>query len=239
VGNGHQNDVPWPFQERHGYWLYPLRTEQRDRTLGLLAVRAPSQLELSAESTRSVQALLQQAEQAIEDRDLQQSVLAAMKRIIPDIERIQKLRGTVRYVDSPVVPPLEDSPITEPDFQKWVKEALRDYWGGPKLTNSPLLRLQVVAAALTENDDNRVRALRSVLERAIERLKPEGQRQLTAAEWTLYNILDLKYIENLSSREVADRLAISESDLYRKQRVAIDEVARALADMEERMDHQA
>jgi hypothetical protein len=33
--------------------------------------------------------------------------------------------------------------------------------------------------------------------------------------------------------EIANRLAISESDLYRKQRVAIAEMARMVADMEE------
>jgi len=34
--------------------------------------------------------------------------------------------------------------------------------------------------------------------------------------------------------EIAERLAMSESDLYRKQRVAIDEVARTLAAMEQK-----
>jgi hypothetical protein len=33
-------------------------------------------------------------------------------------------------------------------------------------------------------------------------------------------------------REIARRLAMSESDLYRKQRVAIEAVARTLAEME-------
>jgi len=39
-------------------------------------------------------------------------------------------------------------------------------------------------------------------------------------------------------REVARRLAMSESDLYRKQRVALEEVAQALAEMErEELNH--
>jgi hypothetical protein len=49
----------------------------------------------------------------------------------------------------------------------------------------------------------------------------------------LYNILDLKFIRGLRVRDVAGRLAMSESDLYRKQRAAIAEVARALADLEQ------
>jgi hypothetical protein len=34
-------------------------------------------------------------------------------------------------------------------------------------------------------------------------------------------------------REIADRLAMSESDLYRKQRVAIGQLARVLTEMEQ------
>ena len=51
-----------------------------------------------------------------------------------------------------------------------------------------------------------------------------------------YNILELKFIRGYRVRDVALRLAMSESDLYRKQRVAIEEVARMLAEME-RQEH--
>ncbi len=55
---------------------------------------------------------------------------------------------------------------------------------------------------------------------------------MTAAEWLLFNILELKFIQGRRVREIASQLAVSESDLYRKQRVAIEAVAAALADME-------
>ena len=55
---------------------------------------------------------------------------------------------------------------------------------------------------------------------------------MTAPEWLLYNILELRFIQRRQVREIARNLAMSESDLYRKQRLAIDEVARALVDME-------
>ena len=79
-----------------------------------------------------------------------------------------------------------------------------------------------------------MRALRSVLQRAIDALRPIGEQSMTAAEWTLYNILDLKFRQGLRMSEIANRLAVSESDLYRKQRVAIEEMARMLTNMEER-----
>jgi DNA-directed RNA polymerase specialized sigma subunit len=49
----------------------------------------------------------------------------------------------------------------------------------------------------------------------------------------LYNILELKFIQGMRVRDIAHRLAMSESDLYRKQRIAIEQVARALAEMEQ------
>ena len=125
------------------------------------------------------------------------------------------------------------SPVNSPEFQQWVKDALSHYWGGPKLTESPLLTLRIVAETAREQGGNPVQALRSVLAEAIERVRPAGERESTTSEWMLYNILDLKFIRGLRVRDVAGRLAMSESDLYRKQRAAIAEVARALADLEQ------
>jgi hypothetical protein len=71
------------------------------------------------------------------------------------------------------------------------------------------------------------------LGQAIERLRPDGERRMTTTDWILYNILELKFIRGLKVRDVAGRLAMSESDLYRKQRVAITQVARVLADLEQ------
>jgi len=48
----------------------------------------------------------------------------------------------------------------------------------------------------------------------------------------LYNLLELKFLQGRKVREVALRLAMSEADLYRKQRVAIESVAHSLLDME-------
>ena len=59
----------------------------------------------------------------------------------------------------------------------------------------------------------------------------EGERRFTA-EWILYNILEMKILEGRKVRDVAMRLAMSEADLYRKQRVAFEQVAQAIADME-------
>jgi hypothetical protein len=67
---------------------------------------------------------------------------------------------------------------------------------------------------------------------AIELQKPEGERNLSTTEWILYNILELKFVQGRRVRDVARRLAMSESDLYRKQRVAIENVAQTVSNME-------
>jgi len=237
-GDGDGGDAGEPesigdrFVVQGGYWVIPLRTRARDVTLGLLAIEARTpQPDLDDEEAEAVRSLVRQAEAALEDRNLQQGVFAALQLIIPEIERIQRRRGTVRYTGSPAWSSSEEELVSTEDFPQLVKDALSHYWGGPKLTSSPLLKLRVVEAA-RQQEGSSTMALRAVLARAIERLRPKGQRSMTTADWILYNILELKFLQGRRVSEVAARLAMSESDLYRKQRVAIEEVARTLADME-------
>jgi hypothetical protein len=223
------------FVPQGDFWFTLLRTKSRDMILGLLAVEArAAQPALTEEEQEVSTALIAQAELALEDRHLQQDVFDALKRIIPEIERVQRLRGTIRYVGSPGLQAIAlDSPINAPDFTQMVRDALAHYWGGPRLSGSPLMRLRVVQEAMDQHDGNAARALRTVLGQAIDNLRPDGERRMTTAEWLLYNILELKFIQGMRVRDIAHRLAMSESDLYRKQRVAIEEVARALAEMEQ------
>lgn len=55
---------------------------------------------------------------------------------------------------------------------------------------------------------------------------------MTAPEWLVYNILDLRFVQGVRIIDLARRLAMSESDLYRKQRVAVGAVAQTLREME-------
>jgi hypothetical protein len=223
------------FTSVDGYWLRPLRDREGEHVLGFLAVTARTpEVTLTTGEKEVLVTLIEQAELALEDRRLQQSVFASLNRIMPEIERFQQLGSAIAYREpmAPLPAPKLGSPLADPNFERWVKEALSHYWGGPKLTRSPLLHLEVVREALAREGGNPARALRAVLNSAIERLRPEGARQMAATDWVLYNILELKFIQGKRVREIADRLAMSESDLYRKQRVAIEEVARALAEME-------
>ncbi|MCC6169351.1 MAG: hypothetical protein IT329_19170 [Caldilineaceae bacterium] len=226
-----------------GFWIWPLvesgSGKEPVRVLGILGVKARAAAPLlDADEQAVMERMLQSITRALMDRQLQQRVFVALRRIIPDIERIQQMRSAVPYTaqesdESPVNVLLNPSPIHSPEFEAWVKDALSHYWGGPKLTRSPLVQLRVVGDVLSQADDNPTKALRLVLGSAIEKLRPEGKQNFSAPEWLLYNILEMRFIQGRKVREIADRLAISESDLYRKQRVAIGQVARVLTEMEQ------
>jgi hypothetical protein len=224
------------------FWLWPLRSRDGEKLLGALGVRARILAQAITDDERAeADMLLAQAAAALSDRYVQEGIFNTLQRILPDLERIQEWRSALNF--APPSAPVEEEEVEAADdktpapgggmWQQWVKDALSHYWGGPKLTNSPLLGLRVMRRALRENDDNVPRALRGVLQEAIERQRPAGERKLTASEWLLYNILDLRFVQGQRVRDIASRLAISESDLYRKQRVAIAEVAKTLAEMEE------
>ena len=232
-----QSDNDW--HKINGYSVRSLINRHNDQPLGIIALHSPDfrQEDLNPETAVVIQHLLRRAEIAVEDRRLQQDVFAALQPILPDIEVMQALQGAVPYVIATPDSQIDDL-TRQPEFNEWVRDALSHFWGGPKLSDSPLLGLNVVRDRLTEFDGAPTRTLRAVLQSAIEQQRPPGDRQMTTSQWLLYNILDLKYIQGKRVREVANRLAMSESDLYRKQRTAISEVARAITDMEANTDTQ-
>jgi hypothetical protein len=217
------------------YWIRPLPSRQHDVTLGILGIRARSEKpDLTQEEEEIFSRLLQQAAQALEDRILQQEVFATVEGLLPQITAIQQRRSEAAFGGLPVLAQSAQAVIAvnNPEFNTMVRDALTHYWGGPKLTTSPLMRLQIVQKAMAEHENNPTKALRAILNNAIELQKPEGQRNMTTTEWILYNILELKFVQGQRVRDVARRLAMSESDLYRKQRVAIENVARTIGTME-------
>ncbi len=218
------------------FWIRTLYTRQEDALVGILGIRARSDApDLSEEEEEIFERLARQVANALEDRILQQEVFAAVEGLLPQITALQRQRSAAAFSGSTLLTTSLDEDeiiINDPDFSTMVKDALSHYWGGPKLTQSPLMRLRVVQEAVQEYRGNPTRALRAILERAIEQQKPHGERSMTTAEWILYNILELKFIQGQRVRDVARRLAMSESDLYRKQRVAIENVARAVSNME-------
>jgi len=229
------------FQPDTNNWFCPLRSQDGERLLGLLALRARTpEVEMDEDEQAETEALLAQAGVAIADRYVQQGVFTTLQRMLPDLERIQEWRSVIRYAPALPQPSVASTGqksdagalLPQTTWQQWVKDALNHYWGGPKLTESPLMELRVVRRALRANDSNLTKALRAVLQEAIERQRPSSDRKNTAPEWLVYNILDFRFVQGQRVFDIARRLSMSESDLYRKQRTAVAAVAKTLAEME-------
>jgi hypothetical protein len=214
-------------------WLIPLfdQDETRDNLLGMLGILHQPVLNLDEEQQEALAILSKRAAIALRDRNIQQQAFSSLEALTPQIDLIQQLRAAARF-DGTEILTTPDINIEQKYLSPWIKDALSHYWGGPKLTQSPLMDLHVVRQTLHEHEDNPTNALRAVLRKAVNQVRPEGDRRFTT-EWILYNILDMKFLEGRKVREIAMRLSVSEADLYRKQRVAIEAVANAIVEMEQ------
>lgn len=236
---------------RHGeimawesFWLVPLRSTRTNgsgnghngqhRLIGVMGVWARSaQPDLLAEEEKVFGVLYNRAARILDDMRLQEEVFSVLENVMKETSTIRRVPEEVRYGNVAALTSEVSAMADDPDFVNVVRNALRDYWGGPRLTESRLMELNIVSRALEENEGNPARAVRAVLTRAIESLKPEGQRSLTTAEWILYNILEMRFIQGRKVSDVAPRLAMSEADLFRKQKYAIEQTARKIAEMEQ------
>jgi hypothetical protein len=213
--------------------LYPLKNGQHNgagRIYGYLGISGiTDELPLETEAEEALVRLKNRAMIALRDREMLEQVFELLEHLDPQEQMIQRLRAAGRFDQSALLSDVEW--MKQHEMTTWVKGALTHYWGGPKLTESPLMQMEVVKVALDENDGNEINALRSVLRNGLEQLKPSGERKYTG-EWLLYNILDMKFMEGKKVREIALKLAVSEADLYRKQKVAIEKIADILVQME-------
>lgn len=243
--DGHLNESILPAMINHGTstdvfrWgnllllpLFEQRAEERV-LIGILGMDQDPREDFDEDDKQVLVLLSDRIVLALINRNLQMDVYKKAQELSPQFEQFQKMRVESRF---PTAEDLVETDFSVPDdMLNMVKEALTHFWGGPKLMESPLLKLQIVRNALEGNGQNPTNALRAVLKSAIESVKPEGDRKFTG-EWILYNILELKFLQGKKVREVASKLAMSEADLYRKQRVAIEAVARIMIDMEKNTD---
>ncbi|MBA4385899.1 MAG: hypothetical protein C0410_14265 [Anaerolinea sp.] len=198
--------------------------------LGYLGVNEfAGEFPLDSDDSEALKILMERSAMVLRDRQTQENLFRTFERLNPREELMQKLRAAGRY-DRKGVLQVESS-IKQSELTQAVKDALTHYWGGPKLTDNPLLSFEIVKQELSEEEPNPANALRCVLKNAIEQIKPAGDRKYTG-EWLLYNILELKFLEGKKVKEIAMKLALSEADLYRKQRVAIEVITNTIVQME-------
>lgn len=227
------------FQTWDDYQVIPLftkRTRTNDSSpnlIGLLGIQLDTNPvnRIDEQDIASLYAYIARAEQSLDDLLLQDEIFAALEGLMPQFSMTRKRAVEVEYLPGRQKPLSRQLPSRDETYEQ-VRAALRHYWGGPGIARSHLLNLDVVQRELQEVDTP-IQALRNVLQEALEKQKPDGERSITGTEWTLYNIVDLRFIEGKKVRDVARRMSISEPDLYRKQRLAIQAIADTLLEMEQ------
>lgn len=216
------------------YWLVPLYGRHPEAPIGFMGIQARAgEIDLLSDEREMLEMFARRAAQTLDDLALQGEIFAALEGLLPQIKITRSKAAELEYSPrrtTASLPP--SSEIDAEAVKEQVRAALKHLWGGPGLTDSRLVELRVVKDALAENDQNEAKALRAVLLKAIEKQKPEGERKLLSPEWTQYNILELRFVQRAKVREVAQRLALSEPNLFRKQSIAIDAVADTLIGME-------
>jgi hypothetical protein len=222
------------------YWVLPLYSQRNGQLdgkpalIGVMGVETDAlAVVLDEDERKMIDTLHHRAERTLDDLLLQGEIYAALEGLLPQLATSRARAAEVEFKPGYALLPADAALPERDQIIEQVQAALRHYYGGPGLTQSRLLELQVVRDALDEHDSNPARALRAVLDRAIENQRPEGERDLKSQEWLLYNILNLRFIKKRRARDTAKSLYISEANLYRKQNMAIEAVADTIVKMEE------
>ncbi len=235
-----QDDEAQPMRQWHSYWVAPLYSKRstddngQPVLIGILGLQARSSaIDLTTDEWSVLGKEIKRAAETLDDLRLQSEIYAALEGLLPQITITRSRAAEVEYRPGRDANKNGNSePIDREQFNEQVKAALKHYWGGPGLTTSGLQELKVVRDALRENGDNPARAVRSVIQKAIDLQRPDGERKILSPEWMVYNILEERFVERIKVRDVANKLALSEPDFYRKQKVAITAVADSLLEME-------
>jgi len=217
------------------WFVLTLKDENGFGVIGYFAIYGAAITIIDQEQIEPIKRISRRAAQAILDHKAQDALLQSIEMINPRVTVIQQLMAASRYDRRE--PLAKEIPLTSDDFDDWVRDALSQMWGGPKMTENPLMQLNIIKKRIEKFNESEAVALREVLKNAIQRIKPEGPRAYTN-DWIIFNILDLKYLEGWKVKDIARKLALSEADFFRKQRVAFSQVARELVNMENGIKNQ-
>lgn len=211
--------------------IIPLRLteEKSQRIYGAVVIDEKLINKLDAEKMNALLRLIDRVAFALREREEQEKILGSFEMLVPQTSAIQNLIAVSRFDQQRMINGIERIEIR--DLEKWVKDALTQIWGGPKIIRNPIMQLKIVQKRIEDRNESPINAVREILREAMSRLRPEGERQYTN-EWILYNLIDLKFFEGWKVKDIARRIALSEADFYRKQRAAISSISRQIIEME-------
>lgn len=113
--------------------------------------------------------------------------------------------------------------LTYEQFINYLRSALHYLFDPVHLRRSPLIALLGLG-----NEFDQAAALQQLLIRAIRSLKPDDDEPPQSRAWRIYDTLNLQYVRQLERDAVATQLGISERQMRREQRVAIEALAQQL-----------
>ena len=108
-------------------------------------------------------------------------------------------------------------------FVGLLRSALHYLYDPVHLRRSPLVDLLGLAGEF-----DRAAALQRTLVAAIRDLKPPDDESPQSRAWRIYDTLSLHYVRQLGREAVANQLGISERQMRREQRLAIEALAQHL-----------
>lgn len=112
------------------------------------------------------------------------------------------------------------------DFEEHVRDLLSNLYDYLRLTDNPLA--QQLALDMTGNE--RMHALRHTFLDAIDNLNSDKDAPLSSRQNRLYNILQLRYVEEQTTAEILSQLALSERQYYRDHQRAIQTISQIIWD---------
>ncbi|MCY3779414.1 MAG: hypothetical protein OXG78_03810 [Chloroflexi bacterium] len=112
------------------------------------------------------------------------------------------------------------------DFEEHIRDLLSNLYDYLKLADNPVAD----ALAKEASGNERMRAIQRTVLDAIEDMRRRDQRNPTARGNRLYNILQLRYVEEQSTNEALHQLALSERQYYREHQRAIQTISRIIWD---------
>lgn len=208
--------------------------ESDEDFFGVIALNGRIPEDLEPDKRKALNNLIARASLALKDRKEQENLFSSLELLTPQVSVIQDLLANSRIEQGRILN--GDRQIQPRMLEQWVKDALSQIWGGPKLLQNPIMRLNAIQTKIDLENETPLNAVRELLREAADFLKPEGEQQYTN-DWVLYNLVDLKFFEGWKVRDIARKLALSEADLYRKQRIAINQISKRIIELEENASH--
>lgn len=121
--------------------------------------------------------------------------------------------------EAPLIPNREE-------FSNWVHDALNRLYDSPYLQSHPL------ATLLAEEEGDATlhptQNVRRTLLEAIRLMRPGPGVPAQSPDWRAYRILELRYIEGLSPKEVMNQLSLGKSQYYRDQARVLETLSDVL-----------